>query len=1816
MLNPITYTEQVIGDFLKYQLTAYSFADTNLYRQMRTLLSLDQTRATPLMRGPYISLSRSFRKGSKVQELVNTGLLHPLIANLAPYPALYGHQETAIRHITAGKTTLISTGTGSGKTECFLYPIISHCLKLRDQKAPEGIAAVLIYPMNALAEDQLGRLRELLTGTGITFGMYIGKTPDREVDVKGYRLPPGASPADYRAKVEEFRKKNQTTAVHPVEERASREEMRRAGKQPRILLTNVKQLELLLTRQQDVELFSGARLDFLVVDEAHTFSGANGAETACLIRRLRAYCGKSAADTVCIATSATLTSAEGGKEAGVQFATRFFGVPKEQVEVVLEEYEPDLWASQRKATPRLPGSPNVHLQNVLEAVTNVEVNPPLSLKILQSTFQALTGVALEIHRWKESLYERLAENEVVYQIAEALTHPRALSDLIQDLEKRLGRPVSEEEVLLWLALGAASNKDGRALLRPIVHAFIRGILGSVVTFPAGSNEPQLWLSAEDAPTGPPHPLFALPVMSCNTCGQHYFEHHVAGFSFTDNLPGGGETAGGQTIWRPLERQNGGDRVVLVDRLAVIDEKEGGGNGGADDGAPRNTNPLHFCRSCGTLHLQPGHRCDGCGSKGALVRLYAVRQKAERTGHLVSCIGCSAVGRTQLGRYREPARPVKASPVSDVHVLAQSMIHRAEHPRLLVFCDNRQDAAFQAGWMQDHARRYRLRALMYEEILKGPLQAGTLVSHLDDLLEADDELSQALLPEVWRAHRKQADLEKHRQDRRLFLRIQVLREIATGTRQRIGLEPWGRIAVDYMGLDDQDPFFIKWAKILGLQPSELMSGVAALLDGIRRQRLLLDRERHIFSRYWEAGDREIQRGYLPHMPGGPKGLKLQRTANDEKERVAQLLSVKGQTTAMKAAVGWGVTKGDVPRFLADLWAMLSDRLEIFAPVTLTGSKGRPLPGCTDVRQVDADRVLLHASRGLYRCSTCRRAQNRPTPHMACPVYRCTGTLAFEEEDPEDYDLMVLDKGFAMLRPREHSAQVPAEDREILERIFKAPGEKINTLVCTPTLELGVDIGALDATLMRNVPPLPSNYWQRAGRAGRRHRMAVNITYARPASHDRAYFADPLKLLRGLISPPRFNLKNDVMIRKHIHAAVLTVFYRLQKDDGALSEADRKELTAALDDSFPANVSHYLFDNRGVLRAGPFDFSAFRTVIAKHGPRLATHVNEVFSQGWPAEDKAAVTGELLTGYIEQMPGQVQEVAARLRKRLDWATSQMRRLDALRAERGTLDPEEDALYGRCDRYIKKLKGVQRRRRREAEGFDDTNTYAVLSAEGFLPGYGLDTGWIVALYEVPPYSADLHDWELRRHPSLALREYIPGNLVYANGHRFIPRVFHLEPVDPVEFLVDVENQAVQELSAAGNGACSVSSSTLKAVPICDVDLPHDSQISDEEDYRFQMGVATYGFEQAHHGGGKQYLWSVRGLSHRAAVRLRLVNVGPAALVRNAGRLGYPVCLVCGQSRSPLASQADLQHFGDDHRSRCRKPVEQIAFYADVIADALALQECRDRQEAFSVMEALRLGAAEILEMEPEDLQVLAVGRPGQTNLDVLLYDPMPGGSGLLDQMVARWSEVIQAAIEMVEDCPSRCQSACVDCMLKYRNSFYHRYLNRQKAATCLRAWGANLVFSNDIPPQLPASAPEEQTVNDAEERLRLMLEKAGLTGYKPQHRIELGRPLGATTPDFYYDSPTDSYEGLCIYLDGMSRRLHGDPARQQADRRIRQELRNRSYEVVEITYAQLFDRDAMRQHFFRIGRFLLGKETALKLRDEPTWFASEDAAEGTGAS
>ena len=440
-LNPVVYTEKIVRSFLRYQLTAYPFAAPHLHRQMRKLLSLDETRQSPLLKGPFVSLSRPFRQGAEIGELVGEGVLHPHLGARIPeaITRLYAHQERAVRSVVGGRTTLVSTGTGSGKTECFLYPVVSRCFELRDQGAAPGISAVIVYPMNALAEDQLMRLRGLLAGTGVPFGLYVGKTPEREAHVAGVRLPAGASRADYEARLERAQRDGSGETVYPPEEVCSREVMRTAGRQPRILLTNIKQLELLLTRQQDIELFTDARLDFLVFDEAHTFTGALGAETACLIRRLRAFCPAEAGRTTCVATSATIMDRD-EPEAARRFAARFFGVEAAEVTTVGEDYEAEVWAAPRFVPPVPAQDPAAILERSVRAVEDDDG----AGAAVRGVWRALAARNLAEGAWPDSLYDAMSRNELVFRLTEELTTPKPLAALPSALEGHLGRRVTEE----------------------------------------------------------------------------------------------------------------------------------------------------------------------------------------------------------------------------------------------------------------------------------------------------------------------------------------------------------------------------------------------------------------------------------------------------------------------------------------------------------------------------------------------------------------------------------------------------------------------------------------------------------------------------------------------------------------------------------------------------------------------------------------------------------------------------------------------------------------------------------------------------------------------------------------------------------------------------------------------------------------------------------------------------------------------------------------------------------------------------------------------------------------------------------------------------------------------------------------------------------------------------------------------------------------------------------------------------------------------------------------------------------------------------
>jgi hypothetical protein len=1802
VLNPVTYTEDVVADFLRYQASSYPFADERLHTRLRELLALEDSRRSPLMRGPYVSLARAFLPGASLEALGAEGILHPHVASLTPHPQSYAHQEEAWRAAHRGQSVVVSTGTGSGKTECFLYPVISRALHLRDRGAPAGVCAVIVYPMNALAEDQLGRLRELLCGSGVTFGMYTGTTPERRADVRGLRLPAGTSRQEYRRRLDRQRGGNQSEAIRPPEERASREEMRAPGGAPRILLTNVKQLELLLTRQRDIEIFEGATLDFLVVDEAHTFTGAIGAETAALVRRLRTFCGRGAHDTTCIATSATITGRD-GSDAGRTFASRFFGVNPRTVAVVGERYAAESWPTTMRATTALAGDTTDHLAQVLRLVGTLEDAPQDhdAARDLLAFVRTLTGAPLNAGPWAEALHDRLAELDIVREIATALRRPLALADLLPTLRGKLGRATTEEEALLWLTLGAAARKEGRPLLRPVMHAFVRGISGAVATFPSEDAGPKLWLSADDVPDTVD--AARLPVTTCTTCGQHYFVHHVADFSWDGGTPSGGTAAGSSTFWPPMSESQGGSRIILVDRIVAGSDDDGD----AADDAPTHAGhaslvPVALCRSCGAVHPEVQPVCAGCGARNTLFAINAVRASAKRPDRLTSCLGCRATGRTMVNEYREPARPVRAVAVADVHVIAQSMIQHAERRRLLVFADNRQDAAFQAGWMLDHARRYRLRSLLSRRLRQGTVPVGDLVSWMEAALDEDDELSRAMLPEVWRVQRKDGAPREHERERRLFLRIQVMRELSTGSRQRIGLEPWGRLRVDYPDLVPSLPFAQAWAPRLGTTPERVVDGLASLLDAARRGRILHDSETNLYGRYWHDSDREVQRGYFQPIDGGPRGLKLRRDPSDTDARVAQWISTRGTTVARQVARRWGVSDDDTTTFLEEAWTLLADELGILVPVTLTGGRSGALPGAAGVYQINVDKLVATPHSGTYRCGTCRRAHARSTPNDACMAYRCPGTLRFEAEDArgENYDLRVLDADTAMVRPREHSAQVPATEREVIERDFKSPGDRVNTLVCTPTLELGVDIGALDAVLMRNVPPLPANYWQRAGRAGRRHRMAVNLTYARPTSHDRAYFDQPEKLLHGPIEPPSFNLRNDELVRKHVHAAAITQLFREARDAGTDSTVAK-----ALATCLPAQVGPYFFDGNEV-RTTPFDLGPLREAITAHRQSLVNHAVTAFTEGWPVADASVVAQPAIERHVDGMADDLVQVLATIRARLQWALDQLVRINARSLLTGAPDPDDVALRTRCERMINRLRGTQRQRRREAEGFDDTNTYAVLAAEGFLPGYGLDTGSVVATHQAPRDGLALgNEWEIRRGLPQALREYVPGNLIYANGHRFLPRFFRLDAEAPLRFTVDPATESVALAGEAGAiQSVGIAAATMDAVAMCDVELPHQSHISDDEDYRFQLPVAIFGQEQQRHGPGRAWDWGNQPISFRQSVWLRLVNVGPARRVQSDHLYGYPMCTVCGQTRSPFSSDEERRRFAETHYERCGKPVNDVGFYADVVADTLTIRGCATRKEGYSIAEALRQGAARVLDMDVEDIQLLGIGRPGATEVDMLLYDPMPGGSGLLEQMIDRWADVVASAHELVASCPSKCDVACIDCLLRFRNAFYHRHLDRYEATRRLESLGAVVKHTHDIASVQPAAVELTVSVTDGAQRLRDMLRRADLAMFHEEHPITIGPPHGRTTPDFFFPDPTDRYEGICIYLDGLGRSGHGDPVTQARDASIRDTLRNHEYEVISISHTDLTDREAMARYFGRIGRALVSRTRADELRADTSWF------------
>ena len=290
-MQPLALAQNVCAEYRRYIDTTFPILDEALRRQINAKVTDENL----LWKGPYVSLSRPFTRGTTVAELTREVVLSPRAATIFTGWTLYDHQERATRRLANGQHTIVASSTGSGKTEAFLIPIIDYCLRHKQQS---GIKAVLMYPMNALANDQLKRLRRLLKGTGITFAKYTGDTRQHVT-------------------------KNERPVDAPEEEILDRETIQATP--PDILLTNYAMLELLLVRREDQRIFRHKQVHYLVLDEVHTCGGVRGSEVACLIRRFKEHIERCNGGLVCVGTSATVKGNDVGEVAS--FASKLFAEP-------------------------------------------------------------------------------------------------------------------------------------------------------------------------------------------------------------------------------------------------------------------------------------------------------------------------------------------------------------------------------------------------------------------------------------------------------------------------------------------------------------------------------------------------------------------------------------------------------------------------------------------------------------------------------------------------------------------------------------------------------------------------------------------------------------------------------------------------------------------------------------------------------------------------------------------------------------------------------------------------------------------------------------------------------------------------------------------------------------------------------------------------------------------------------------------------------------------------------------------------------------------------------------------------------------------------------------------------------------------------------------------------------------------------------------------------------------------------------------------------------------------------------------------------
>ena len=1609
-LDPIKTTKSITDRYRAYLATSFRLKDPYLQNQFMKALQPKQ-----VVKGPILEATPPFETGKSLEELVDEGLLSDQFRDLnsGDLPLnrpLYKHQEYAIRQVVRAKRNIVvATGTGSGKTEAFLVPVLNHLFRQKENdKLTPGVRSLLLYPMNALANDQLKRMRALLKNyPDITFGRYTGETEKKQ-------------------KAAEDKHRNMYKSDPLPNELVSREQMK--AKPPHILLTNYAMLEYLMLRPEDHVFFDGEHADywkFIIIDEAHTYSGAKGIEMAMLLKRLKDRVVQNEPGRIqCIATSATLGSGE--KEFGevARFARELFGEFFEAQNVIgaVHQSMADLEASWGKPAPYLYKKwqeiiTETPLDSIIPALVKTGRTNGVPIKILEDS---------EIkadNEYKRFLFHVLKGDGRLISLRGILEQkPQLLNNVAEKIFHDAANPESALVALVDLAIKSKPSENDQPLIPARYHLFVRAVEGAYLSL---LPEKQIYLERYESfkYNGRKYPVFEIG--TCRQCGAAYFV---------------GETQkkDGKNVFKQPGKQyfenneNLEYYLILDERTQLLQDNE---DELTDSEENLKGNRYNICGACGAIDKADliNAICD-C-NKNDYFEILKVKSKS---GKIHKCPACtrtnpqgSMVWRFLLGKdaiasvlatslYQQiPSRDRESEKYSEHDGIASddwsstagadvsnkvSAGESGDGRQLLIFSDSRQDAAFFAPYL----------SRTYSQILRRHLILKTINENGDKILENRWRV-QDLIPPL-RQQIRQLNLlpGKSFQEQENEAWKWVLYELLS-IDNRIGLEGLGCLGFSLVRPEHWVAPRPLTEPPWNLSADEIWILFQVLIDSFRKYRAILfpdnvDPKDDFFQptnrEYYFRENKSVSQKHI--YSWSPSGNRLNARL-DFIERLAQRLSI---SLSRKKSID---VLNNIWRKSLELDNQSSCWKDCFSSINL--------PGEGTVYRIrynfwELQPRVINKDLQWYHCGKCNNI-TLLNLRGVCPTYQCQGKLqrCIPEEVFADNHYRNLYSGVLPLKMRteEHTAQLKSAVAAKLQTEFI--DGKVNVLSCSTTFELGVDVGELESVFMRNVPPSAANYIQRAGRAGRRiDSTAFALTFCQRRSHDLAHFYDPMRIVSGKIKPPHFKIENEKIVKRHVYATALAQFWK-----------DTPEMFGNVESFFfkgdkkgPDLFKEYLDSKPDILH------SSLKRIV----PKILYKDLKIDTWGWSSGLFDENEGVLLKA-TEEVQSDVEEIE-KVRKKL-------------------IDENKPADY-----LLRVINTIKQR-------------YLIhfLSSHNIIPKYGFPVD-VVAL-QIQHHSDEAKRLDLDRDLRIALSEYAPSSQIVAGGKLWTSRYLKKTPKREWPKYKYAVCKHCHRYQRGPEG----SDEPLKKCEGCGQFLEGKNQgIFLKPEFGFIASTEqpsepgetqpekTFTTRTYYSGESDRRDELTVKLKNNIALRAVPASHGKMAIINHAGYQRFKVCHKCGYTI--LGNEKTITPHKTPWKTNCSGRLERYSLGHEYLTDILQLHfkgyANPDPGFWLSILYAILEGTSDALDIDRQDLDGCLYSYTGDPSKPALiLFDDVPGGAGhvhRIAQSEIKIKQILQSVYQRMKKCEcggEEGHASCYGCLRNYRNQFCHTELDRGKVVNFL---------------------------------------------------------------------------------------------------------------------------------------------------------------------